>query len=134
MKVFVWFLIRFASLLASSFLLLFLIPSCHKNEPCTTCPPSGPDTTSHSFNFTQFTFGGSGGSSDFNDVAILADTLVIAVGEVYLTDSTGQVDDQPYSIAKWNGTAWTLERLFDLQNNLIPNVRGILALSASDIW
>jgi len=125
---------RSVALLTSSFWLLLFISSCHKNEPCTTCPPGGPDTTSHSFNFTQYTFGGSGGSSNFNDVAILADTLVIAVGEVYLTDSTGQVDDQPYSIAKWNGTAWSLERLYDLQNNLIPNVRGVLALSASDIW
>jgi len=125
---------RSVALLTSSFWLLLFISSCHNNEPCTTCPPSGPDTTSHSFNFTQYTFGGTGGSSNFNDVAILADTLVIAVGEVYLTDSTGQVDDQPYSIAKWNGTAWSLERLYDLQNNLIPNVRGVLALSASDIW
>ena len=76
-------LLFLALTIASSF------DSCKKNEPCTTCPPSGPDTTSHSFNFTQYTIGGSGSSSYFKDVAIISDSLAYAVGEVYLNDSTG---------------------------------------------
>ena len=127
---------RSVSLLTSSFLLLFLISSCHKNEPCTTCPPGGPDTTSHSFNFTQFTFGGNAGSSSFKDVAIINDSLAYAVGAVYLTDSLGNPDPNAYNVAVWNGREWTLRKItVSFRGDFItPPLEGIFAFSPIDIW
>jgi len=132
-------MMRSVSLLTSSFWLLLFISSCHKNEPCTTCPPSGPNTTSHSFNFTQFTFGGNAGSSHFEDVAIINDSLAYAVGAVYLTDSLGNPDPNAYNFAKWNGVHWELKRIQFLticgQSSQTPYpAKAILSFSDSDIW
>ncbi len=92
------------------------------------------DTTSSNFTWQTFTFGGNAGSCNLNDVAIINDTLAYAVGEVYLNDSTGQVDQQPYSIAKWNGKEWELKKLFYNSGLIIPSVRGILVVELNDIW
>ncbi|HTP81023.1 MAG TPA: glucosyl transferase [Bacteroidota bacterium] len=139
MKFFTGNMMRSVSLLASSLLLLFLIPSCHKNEPCTTCPPSGPDTTSHSFNFTQFTFGGNAGSSYFNDVAIINDSLAYAVGAVYLTDSLGNPDPNAYNLAEWNGYNWQLLRIEFLtfcgqSGTTSAPAEAIWCFNDSDVW
>ena len=74
-----------------------------------------------------------GGSSVFNDIAIINDTLAYAVGEVYLDDSSGY-DSQPYSVGEWNGNIWKLIKIYDSDNNLIPSVRGIYSFNLSDIW
>jgi len=139
MKFFTGNMMRSVSLLASSFLLLLLIPSCHKNEPCTTCPPGGPDTTSHSFNFTQYTFGGTGGSSYFDDVAIINDSLAYAVGAVYLTDSLGNPDPNAYNLAKWNGNNWQLLRIEFLtfcgqSGTTSAPAEAIWCFNDSDVW
>jgi hypothetical protein len=40
-----------------------------------------------------------------------------AVGVIFMNDSTGQPDPQPYCIAKWNGQKWSLEKFsFNLYN------------------
>ena len=90
------------------------------------------DTTSHDLTWQTFTFVG-GGSSVFNDIAIINDTLAYAVGEVYLDDSSGY-DSQPYSVGEWNGNIWKLIKIYDSDNNLIPSVRGIYSFNLSDIW
>ena len=92
-----------------------------------------PDTTSHNWNFESFQFGGAA-SSDFQDIAIINDSLAIAVGSIYLYDSTGTVDPYPYCLAIWNGQTWQLKRLYDRSNHLIPGLRSIKAFSQSDIW
>ncbi len=51
-----------------------------------------------------------------------------------MDDSTGQPDPQPYALAHWDGTNWNLKKLYDLNNNLIPEVRGIYYFGTSDIW
>ena len=61
------------------------------------------DTTSNNFIWQTFTFGGDAGSCLLNDVAIINDNLIYAVGAIYLKDSTtGQNDWQPYNLAIWN--------------------------------
>jgi len=71
-----------------------------------------------------------------NDVAIINDSLVYAVGEIYFDDSMGQVDPQPSGVAIWNGARWELKKVtVNFRGNLITiPIEGILAFSPTDIW
>ena len=92
------------------------------------------DTTSHNFVFQIDTLGVT--SSVLYDVAIINDTLAYAVGEMYLRDSTGQLDPLLYNLAKWNGHQWELKRVtvtFRGSQVTVP-LEGIFAHSAMDIW
>ncbi len=106
--------------------------TCKKNP--ITPSLNGYDTTSHNFTWQKFTFGYAG-ASQLNDVAIINDTLAYAVGEIYLTDSTGQYDPLPYNLAIWNGTNWDVKRVtVNFRGNLItPPLYGIFAFSGSQI-
>ncbi len=99
-----------------------------------TSPSGGtpPDTTSNNFTWTQYTFGGQGGSSYFSDVAIINDTLAFAVGDIYANDSSGQSNLQPYNLAIWNGKTWSLQRL--IANGYPPAIKCIFALNDHDVW
>lgn len=110
------------------------IISCCKKNTCLICP-SPTDTTSHNFVFQQFVFGESGGSILY-DVAIINDTLVYAVGEVYLKDSTGKGDPQPYNLAKWDGQVWKLHKVpYIYQGQAFYNpIQCIFAFGSDDIW
>jgi hypothetical protein len=66
--------------------------------------------TSHNFTWQTFLLG-DGNNSSLYDVAILNDTLIYAVGELYLRDSSGAIGDTPYNLAKWNGVSWALKRI-----------------------
>lgn len=127
------------SLLLTAYPLLFLF-SCKdigippdKIIPDTT--NHGPDTTSHNFIWSIDTLG-DGGSSVLNDVAIINDTLIYAVGEIYLKDSSGQIDPLPYNAAVWRGISWEVKRISVTYNgNLItPPLEGVFAFSPTDIW
>lgn len=107
---------------------------------CKDMPPGPdndtPDTTSHNFAWQTFVLG-DGASSMLNDVAIVNDTLVYAVGEINKKDSLGQWENPPYGFAKWNGVGWSLFRLeatgpTGIVSHLRPS--GIIAFSANDIW
>src|SRR3990172_9257403 len=95
----------------------------------------GPDTTSHNFMWTIDTLG-DGASSVLNDVAIVNDTLIYAVGEIYLKDSTGQIDPLRYNLAIWNGTKWTLQRLpYNYQGQqFVHPIQAVFDKGADDIW
>jgi hypothetical protein len=68
------------------------------------------DTTSHAFRWTSYVLG-DGNSSLLNDVAIVNDTCVWAVGAIYIKDSTGQINPNAYNAAYWNGVKWELKRI-----------------------
>jgi hypothetical protein len=108
-----------------------IIFSCCKKTPCPTCPPAPTDSTSHNFVFQQYAFGESG-SSTLYDVAIINDTIAYAVGAVYLRDSSGRGDPQPYNLAKWDGQQWKLQKL--LTNGFPPPIKSILVFNEHDIW
>ncbi len=110
-------------------LFLFLsFPSC--DNP--TSPPNGADTTSHAFTWQTTELGGASGSY-LSDVAIINDTLAYAVGQMYLNDSSGQVDPQPYNLAVWNGMNWNLERLY--ANSGFPvAIKCVFAINSTDVW
>ena len=103
--------------------------SCRKESPVTVQPqPIGSDTTSHNFSFVQFEFGS--GPSFLNDVAIVNNTDIWAVGAINAaTDST-------YNAVHWNGTKWTLERVPYMYQGLalISPISAVIALATSDVW
>lgn len=68
------------------------------------------DTTSHDFTWQKYEFG-EGASSIFNDVAIIDENNIYAVGEIYLNDSTGQLDINAYNLVKRDGNSWNFQRI-----------------------
>ena len=102
------------------------------------------DTTSSNFTFQTFTFGGNAGSSAFYDCAIANDTLSYIVGGVYLEDSTGKPDPQPYNLAIYNGKNWALQKRLFSYKILDPNsigdtigitvVKSLAVFDSKDIW
>jgi hypothetical protein len=85
--------------------------NCKKN-PVSPPQKDEPDTTSHSFTWQTFEFGDDGASpSSLKDVAIINDSDILAVGSVYLNDSTGQPDPLPYNLLKLNGKGWELRKV-----------------------
>jgi len=89
------------------------------------------DTTSHNYTFTFDTLG-DGASSSLYDVAIINDTLAFAVGEIFLKDSTGNIDSRRYNIGIWNGKTWKILRLFHTGSP--PVIRSICAINETDVW
>lgn len=73
--------------------------------------PSGPDTTSSNFTFQTYTFGGNAGGCLLNDVTIVNDTDIWAVGMIYLDSADGNPDITPYNAVHWNGKAWSIPRI-----------------------
>ncbi len=69
------------------------------------------DTTSHNFTWQMFEFGGDAGSSALNDVAIIDENNIWAVGEIYLKDSLGTPDPHAYNAVHWDGQKWELKRI-----------------------
>lgn len=108
-------------------LLLFTGVDC-KDEPVQ--PPTNNDTTSHNFTWQTFTWGG-GGASSINDVAIINDTNIWAVGEIQFTvDST-------YNAVHWNGHQWEFLNIpTERFGGTIGNSRlnTIIAFNPNDIW
>jgi hypothetical protein len=124
--------VRWITILIFLFPLLaaFVATDCSTNKPCPVCPPTQTDTTSHNFLWTRYVIGdASGGGSQFNDVAIINDTLAIAVGDFYRNDTE-------FNAAIWNGLEWTPKRItVNFRGNMVTlPLQGIFAFSATDIW
>jgi hypothetical protein len=108
--------------------------TCKKESPVTPTPlPSGPDTTSHNFTFTQYTFSNNGGSSYLKDVAIVNDSDIWAVGAIYATLDT------MYNAVHWNGQKWQLLQLLfyvscgDSQMTPYP-INSVFSFNPTDVW
>lgn len=119
------------------FVTIIILPSF---ESCKspTSPISNilPDTTSHNYVWQTFILG-DGNSSILYDVSIINDTLAYAVGEIYLKDSTGQFENEPYGLAIWNGKSWQLKKLYFYETGgtvIFSDIRGIIYLNSTDIW
>ncbi len=94
------------------------------------------DTTSHNFTWQTWTFGGGGGASFINDVAIIDENNIWAAGEIYLPDSLGNPDDKLYNALHWDGNSWIAKRISaEFRGNIITlPLEGAFAFSATDIW
>jgi hypothetical protein len=113
--------------------LLFINADCKKDivDP----PVVNTDTTSHNFTWQTFTWGG-GGASSINDIAIISDTNIWAVGEIHFPrDSNGQIIPF-YNIIRWNGQGWTFDRVYyEYQGQqYLARFTSIFAFSPNDIW
>ncbi len=94
------------------------------------------DTTSHNFTWQTWTFGGGGGASFINDVAIIDENNIWVAGEIYLPDSLGNPDDKLYNLIHWDGESWKPQKVtVNFRGFLItPALYGIFAFSANEIW
>jgi len=117
-----------------SFLTFFIatFQSCNSVEPPNN---NGQDTTSQNFSWQSWSFG-EHSSSVLYDVAIINDSSIWCVGEIYINDSIGQTDPQAYNAIHWNGSVWGLRRItVNYRGNLItPPLEGVFAFSNTDIW
>jgi len=99
------------------------------------------DTTSSNFTWQTWTWGYPlKAPSSFYDVAYLSDTLIWAVGEVYLQnsytfDSLGHWID-PYNAIYWNGSEWKLKRIHYYDNGYKTwnPIATMLAFNKNDVW
>jgi hypothetical protein len=97
------------------------------------------DTTSNNFTWQTYTFGDpNAGSSQLSDVAIIDENNIWAVGGIYMDDSTGQPDPEPYGLVHWDGNKWNLQKIYYKTSSgntlIISDIRGILYLNTGDIW
>jgi len=94
------------------------------------------DTTSHNFTWQTFTFGGEAGSSVLNDVAIIDENNIWAVGEIYMKDSLGNPDPHTYNAVHWDGSEWKVKKITVLFRGSIitPPLEGVFAFAEDDIW
>ncbi len=91
------------------------------------------DTTSSNFNWQVFTFGGGGGGSSLlYDVAIVNDTSIWVVGEIYTKDSVGK-----YNATHWDGEKWNFISIYYYDSNgsaYWNSINSIIAFNNNDIW
>jgi hypothetical protein len=101
---------------------LFNLTVVDSSLPATTTTM---DTTSGNYAWQMFTLGG-GSSDGFRDVAIISDTSVWAVGQIFV-DTVGSTPAL-YSVAHWNGNQWLLSGAIQVE------LWAIFAFSDTDIW
>ena len=85
------------------------------------------DTTSHEFTWDFDTLG-DGNGSYLKDVFILNDTSVFAVGALYVRDSAGQYNSDPYNVARWDGRSWKLSTATYVPFN------AVFGFADTDVW
>ncbi|MBC8044411.1 MAG: hypothetical protein IAF08_13315, partial [Rhizobacter sp.] len=92
------------------------------------------DSTSHNFVWTTETLGE--GTSYLRDVCIINDTCIWITGQIYLRDSTGQVEAVAHNAACWDGTKWHITKVFFPVGTILVafDVRAVYAFSPSDVW
>ncbi len=92
--------------------------------------------TSNNFTWQTYTFGDiNAGSSGLSDVAIIDENNIWAVGEINVSDSSGN-GYTTYNAVHWDGSKWELKRIPFLYNgqNFYGPINSIFAFSKEDIW
>ncbi len=136
-------LVRTLKILALAFCLLPLalcllsLPACKKpTEPKAALP----DTTSHDFAFEIDTLGADafGYPSHLKDVAIVDESNVWVVGQIFLKDDSGRADPILYNAAHWDGNRWQIMRaLFPICGTtaFAPfAAETVFAFGANEVW
>ncbi len=93
------------------------------------------DTTGHNFSWQVYEFGGAGGSSYLNDVAIVDENNIWAVGRISVADSAGEFEN--YNAVHWDGEKWELVKIpFTGPCSAVkyPELTATYAFSENDIW
>jgi hypothetical protein len=94
------------------------------------------DTTNHAVQWYIDTLGAQG---FIRDVWVFSRTNAIAVGEIYLNDSTGKPDlAKPYNAAQWDGVRWELKKIQSIlcgsSSYITSPLYTIFAFASNDIW
>jgi len=89
-----------------------------------------------SFTVTRLGNPAGAGPSTLHNVTIVNDTLAYAVGAIYMTDSTGQPDFQPYALAIWQNGAWRIQKVpFTWQGQQVfVEIYTIVAFAPGEAW
>ncbi len=95
-------------------------------------------TTSSNFTWEKYTFGEHSGSI-INDVAIINENDIWAVGEIYMNDSSGNPAPHAYNAVHWDGKKWVLKRIMFYticgQTHKTPYpASSIFKLNKNEIW
>ncbi len=94
------------------------------------------DTSSHDINWEVQTVMDGIGDIVY-DIAILNDTLVWAVGEFVIPDTTGNMTSfqRSFNLVEWNGSSWELKKVFNPNwAYSIGGLRSVYAINSNDIW
>jgi hypothetical protein len=93
------------------------------------------DTTSNNITWQVTDLAGQGGSSELYDVAVINDTCVYAVGNMFINDSAGS-GDGPFAFAVWNGQQWILREVPQpwYSSSVLEELNSIIAFNSSDVW
>jgi len=83
------------------------------------------DTTSHLVQWQVDTVGIRG---TIFDVWAFSQNNIWAVGEIYLSDSTGKEDPVLYNLARWDGHKWTPQRV------VLSTTYCVFAFGTNDVW
>jgi hypothetical protein len=115
----------------------FQVSSIEKQVSSIKQPVTTMDTTSHNFTFQSWTFG-TIGSSTLYDVAIINENNIWAVGEIMIAD-TSQNGYTTYNAVHWDGSEWTLHKLYfytipGQQDTGVYAAKSILAFDENNIW
>jgi len=116
---------------------LLLACSCEKSstEPPPLPPPTKPDTTSHNFTWTTYSFG-DGNASILKDVCIINENDIWAVGEIHVLDSSGRYN--PHNAVHWDGQKWELKKIpvkiFNTNSFIISTLQSVFAFAPNDVW
>ena len=102
-------------------------------------PVTTMDTTSHNFTFEMITFGGEIGSSVLYDVAIIDESNIIAVGDIWIKDDTSSLGYTKYNAVHWDGNRWELKRIYFPtvcgQTDVTPYpAKSIFVFNGNEIW
>ena len=91
--------------------------------------------TSQNFTWQAYSWG-MHSSSEINDIAIIDENNIWAVGEIYMNDSSGNPEPKRYNAIKWNGTNWTVIRIpYNYQGEDFYNpIQSVFAFGQNDIW
>lgn len=93
------------------------------------------DTTSINFTWQTWTFGGQAGSCTLNDVAIVSETDIWAVGEINIADTSINGYTR-YNAVHWDGSDWILKRIpYYYQGQPYYNpIQTVFNFGANDVW
>lgn len=115
---------------------ILLISACSFLWRCPDNPisPDNSDTTSHHVEWEFYTFGDFA-SCYLNDIAIIDENDIWAVGEIYLNDSLGNKDLDRYNAVHWNGQKWEVLRIEvqTLGQSSVAILYDIFVLPSGDI-
>lgn len=112
-------------------IMIIIFLSCCKKSTGPIGKENGPDTTSHEFSWQIDSIGIVG--SYFNDIVIIDENDILAVGDLDLEDTTSGNRIEPYNAAQWDGTAWSFLKTYPSSGTYHANI-SVFAFNSSDIW